>query len=91
MSALKQVVHFLRIAERDYETLEMFASLKAVQYFLATVYNTLGWERERDHLAVRCKGTELRQDEMEKKVDDSECTEIMDVVNEVGALLAARY
>jgi len=85
-------VWWLVIAEKDYLALQICRSAMDVQYLLATVYNTLGLEQERDAVAKRYEGTQKLLARCEMAVIDEEAGKILDMVAAIGAKeLPLRY
>ncbi|KIK70807.1 hypothetical protein GYMLUDRAFT_210293 [Collybiopsis luxurians FD-317 M1] len=85
-SALQEAVWWLEIAEKDYMTLEIYSSAMDVQYLLATVYNTLGAEQDRDAASQRYERTQEVLQKLEVAVVDEEVGEILDIVSRIGTL-----
>lgn len=78
------------MAESDFEALEIYRSLKDVQYTLSVVYSNLELETERDESAKRHASTELRERELEGVVVDEELNNIFELIALIGAALADR-
>jgi len=89
-SALREALPYLLMAETDFEVLEIYRSLKDVQYMLSVVYSNLELEAERDASAKRHALTELRERELEGVVVDEELKNIFELIALIGAALADR-
>ncbi|EDR14280.1 uncharacterized protein LACBIDRAFT_305954 [Laccaria bicolor S238N-H82] len=89
-SALREALPYLLMAESDLEALEIYRSLKDVQYTLSVVYSNLELEAERDESAKRHASTELRERELEGVVVDEELKNIFELIALIGAALADR-
>ncbi|PPR03777.1 hypothetical protein CVT24_007495 [Panaeolus cyanescens] len=89
-SALQQALHYLQIAEEDFQKLEMYRSTKEVQYLLSVVYHNLGLENERDKAALRHENTEKQERDAEAHLDCAYIQEIYDTIALIGAAVATR-
>ena len=88
--ALREAMSYLKIAEADFQTLEIYRSVKDVQYLLSVIYHNLGMIKERDEVAIRHSQTEEDQKRLELTTFDPLYQEVFEVVAEVGAALASR-
>ncbi|KAF8590513.1 hypothetical protein K439DRAFT_1403628 [Ramaria rubella] len=88
-NVILQAIPFLQVAEEDYITLEMLSCQQDVLYFLASVYNTLGMEVERDAAAARHGNSVEKARRWTKTEIPVEMKEIWSIVSEVGAKIAA--
>ncbi|KAG6832387.1 hypothetical protein H0H92_002655 [Tricholoma furcatifolium] len=89
-SGIKEALHYLTMAESDYETLQIVASLLHVQYLLSVVYHNLGMREERDAAARRHIETlELHRKQGVVVVED-DTRRVLEVVELVGAQLAGQ-
>ncbi|TFK76479.1 hypothetical protein BDN72DRAFT_785411 [Pluteus cervinus] len=87
---LNAVLPYLKQAEADFTTLQIYRSLMDVQYFISVVHNTLGMAKERDAAADRYSVTEKKMKALEMVAVDQEVEDILNVVAEIGAALAHR-
>ena len=78
------------MAEADFKSLEIYRSVKDVQYLLSVVYHNLGMVRERDEVANRHSQTEEYQKGLERITFDPLYHDIFELVAVVGATLASR-
>jgi len=78
------------MAESDFQTLEMYPSMKDVQYLLSVVYHNLGMMNERQNVATRHCRTEEHLRQLEAVVSDDQILEIFELLTTVGAALASR-
>lgn len=78
------------MAEADFKFLEIYRSVKDVQYLLSIIYHNLGMIKERDEAAIRHSQTEEHQKRLELTTFDPLYQEVFEVVAEVGAALASR-
>ncbi len=85
-SALGDAIRWLTIAEKDYMILQMYQAAMDVQYLLATVYNTMGAERERDVAAHRHLATQQLHKDLAMVVVDEQAESILNLVSRVGLL-----
>ncbi|KAI0093630.1 hypothetical protein BDY19DRAFT_918021 [Irpex rosettiformis] len=88
--ALNECIFYLKIAEDDYSTLEIFRSLQDAQYLLSVVYHNLGMHTERDQAALRHQQTQQRAEEAKQLATEDWVTDVIDLLTEVGSALAAR-
>ena len=87
---LQEAIPYLSIAESDFQTLEMYPSLRDVQYLLSVVYHNLGMKNERQGAATRHSRTEEHLRQLEAIVSDDQILEIFELLTTVGAALASR-
>lgn len=87
---LQEAIPYLSIAESDFRTLEMYPSLRDVQYLLSVVYHNLGMKNERQDAAPRHSTTEEHLHQLEAIVSDDQILEIFELLTTVGAALASR-
>jgi anaphase-promoting complex subunit 5 len=78
------------MAEVDFKSLEIYRSVKDVQYLLSVIYHNLGMMRERDEVASRHSQTEEQQKRLESITFDPLYQNVFEVVAKVGAALASR-
>lgn len=88
--ALQGAIPYLQMAEADFKSLEIYRSVKDVQYLLSVVYHNLGMTRERDEVASRHSQTEEHQNKLEGITFDPLYQGVFELVAKVGAALAAR-
>ena len=80
----------MKIAEADFEELQMHSSCADVAYFSSVLYENLGKSDKRDEAAKRHGEIESRRMGLEIEVLDPEVQEIWNVVIMVGTRLASR-
>ncbi|KAJ8083776.1 hypothetical protein PM082_002542 [Marasmius tenuissimus] len=85
---LKDAVHWLLIAEKDYLALEMYGPVADVQYLLSVAYHNLGMNVEREAAVERHFQTQKVQAQAEETVTDETITSVLEMVSNVGAALA---
>ncbi|KAI0695904.1 hypothetical protein BC835DRAFT_1272629 [Cytidiella melzeri] len=88
--ALKESIHYLKIAEADYAKMDLFRSLQDTQYYLSVVYHNLDMTNERDEAARRHEETKERAEDAKKVVIEEWITDVMDLITEVGVALTTR-
>jgi anaphase-promoting complex subunit 5 len=88
--ALQEAITYLQMAEADFKSLEIYRSVKDVQYLLSVVYHNLGMVRERDEVASRHSQLEEHQKRLEVITFDPLYQDVFEVVAKVGAALASR-
>ncbi|KDR81577.1 hypothetical protein GALMADRAFT_263859 [Galerina marginata CBS 339.88] len=88
--ALREALPYLIMAESDFQKLEIYRSMKDVQYMLSIVYHNLDMVEERQEAANRHLETEALQKRLETIVSDEHILEIFDLMATVGAALASR-
>ncbi|TFY82669.1 hypothetical protein EWM64_g1341 [Hericium alpestre] len=88
--SIEEALPYLKIAEQDYATLEMFRSLADVQYLIAVLYNNLGMMAEREAAAERHLQTEEERKKAAVTVSEPWVIEVWDLVCEIVAKMAAR-
>ncbi|KAF9480133.1 hypothetical protein BDN70DRAFT_912885 [Pholiota conissans] len=88
--ALQEALPYLLVAESDFLTLEMYQSLKDVQYMLSVVYHNLDLQDERQKAAQRHADSENKHQELERQVSDEEIHRMFELVATVGDALATR-
>jgi anaphase-promoting complex subunit 5 len=80
----------LRTAESDYLKLEIYQSVKNVQYLMSVVYHNLGMVGERDVAAKRHCETIEKHEKISGACADKQLVEIFDLISNVGVALAGR-
>ncbi|KDQ60855.1 hypothetical protein JAAARDRAFT_31853 [Jaapia argillacea MUCL 33604] len=88
--SLRQALPYIIQAETDYSTLQIYASLAHVQYYLSVVYHNLGMLTERDEAVRRHFATEAERKRLEIISVDEEVWKVWKVVADVGAALSLR-
>ncbi|CCL99134.1 uncharacterized protein FIBRA_01149 [Fibroporia radiculosa] len=88
--ALRECLPYLKIAEKDYNTLEIFRSLQDVQFLISVVYHNLGMTKERDEAAARQLKTEEEGKKAAAIVLEDWVIDVLEIVGDVGAALASR-
>jgi anaphase-promoting complex subunit 5 len=78
------------MAEANFQSLEIYRSVKDVQYLLSVIYHNLGMIRERDEVACRHSQTEEHQKKLELLTFDPLYQDIFELMAKVGAALASR-
>lgn len=68
----------------------MFRCQQDVLFLLSVLYHNLGMTEERDKIALRHQEVGKQREEAEKVVSEPWIAEVLDVVSEVSAMLAAR-
>ncbi|KAF8520196.1 hypothetical protein BU17DRAFT_47043 [Hysterangium stoloniferum] len=88
MTAISAAIPYLAIAEEDYGTLEMLSCQQDVLYFMASIFNTLGMQQDRDSAAARhARSVQISQAWTQAEVP-TEAIEICSIITEVGARIA---
>ncbi|TFK54918.1 hypothetical protein OE88DRAFT_1710679 [Heliocybe sulcata] len=87
---LEEAVEYLKMAEDDYETLEMHTALTKVRYLLAVLYNSMGREGDRDEAAERHHDSSISLIQNGSEALDTEVHEIWTLVTDAGAALSMR-
>lgn len=80
----------MKIAQADFEEMQMYSSCADVAYFTSVLYENLGESGKRDEAAKRHEEIESRRMGLEIEVLDSEVQEVWNVVIMVGTRLASR-
>jgi len=90
--SLQQALPFLRAAEIDYEHIQLHAALERTQYIQAVVLHNLGedYHAQRDEAARKRLATATEIVKWATEPLDDQFKEAMDLVMEVGTLLASR-
>ncbi|KAH7103816.1 hypothetical protein BKA62DRAFT_742251 [Auriculariales sp. MPI-PUGE-AT-0066] len=90
--AIMRAVPFLQVAETDYAHIQLHAALERTQYMLAVVSHNLGPEyyQQRDEAAARRLATTAEATKWVSEPLDEQFKEAMDLVLEVGIVVAAR-
>ncbi|TEB35906.1 hypothetical protein FA13DRAFT_1727451 [Coprinellus micaceus] len=87
---LTEALKYLKIAQADFEEMQMYSSCADVAYFTSVLYENLGESGRRDEAAKRHEEIESRRMGLEIEVLDSEVQEVWNVVIMVGTRLASR-
>ena len=87
---LTEALNYLKIAQADFEEMQMYGSCADVAYFISVLYENLGESDKRDEAAKRHGEFESRRTALEIEVLDSEVQEVWNVVILVGTRLASR-
>ncbi|KAI0030755.1 hypothetical protein K488DRAFT_87485 [Vararia minispora EC-137] len=88
--SLRDAIHYLQMAERDYAKIEGLRSLADVQYLLSVVYHNLGMEKERDDAASRNLMTEAEAAKEAEVFCEDWISDVWELHCDVGAVLARR-
>lgn len=88
--SLREALQYLIMAESDFKKLEIYRSVKDVQYMLSVVYHNLDMVDERQAAAQRHSETEALQKRLEMTVTDEDTLKIFELIAVVGSALASR-
>lgn len=78
------------MAESDFENLEIYQSMRDVQYFISIVYHNLDMIEESQAVAKRHSETQALQQRLDQIVSDEDILDIFELMGTVGSALAAR-
>lgn len=87
---MQQALGFFQMAEDDYSRIELTASQHDVQYYIAMMYHNLGMIERRDEAADKWQATREKMVKWEAENIDPQFREVMDVVVQVGEMIANR-
>ncbi|CAA7271729.1 unnamed protein product [Cyclocybe aegerita] len=90
LAAFQEAIPYLLMAESDFKKLEIYGSVKDVQYMLSIVYHNLDMDTERNNAAKRHADTEAHQRTLEFITFDEKIQEILQLSAAIGASLASR-
>jgi anaphase-promoting complex subunit 5 len=87
---LEHCLEYLKIAETDFESLEMYSSLQDVLYYKAMVLETLGRREERDAACEKHEQIQAQQQQLAALAVDREVSEICDAIVLIGTAISRR-
>jgi anaphase-promoting complex subunit 5 len=85
---LHDAIYYLKRAESDYRTMEMYASVQDMLYLQAVVHEALGEKVARDETSERLMEVEKIEKKMQSEMDEGMIA-IWDVVCEIGVGVAS--
>lgn len=87
---LEHGLEYLKIAEMDFEALEMYRSLEDVLYYKALMLETLGRKDERDAACEKHEQIQTLQQQLATVSVVAEVSEICDAIVLIGAAISRR-